>query len=99
MKRASITEMKNSLSALIDRVRHGDAIVIEDRGVPVARLEPVAAPGRNASDGRLARLVRQGVVRPAGGAPPRRILAADPPSPRGRASLSQAIIDERRNGR
>ncbi|MCX6544102.1 MAG: type II toxin-antitoxin system prevent-host-death family antitoxin [Acidobacteria bacterium] len=99
MKRASITEMKNGLSALIDRVRHGDAIVIEDRGVPVARLEPVSAPGRNSSDGRIARLVRQGVVRSAGSAPPKRILAADPPSPKGGFSLSHAIIDERRNGR
>jgi prevent-host-death family protein len=99
MKRASITEAKNGLSALIDRVRHGDAIVIEDRGVPVARLEPVAAPGRNAAHGRVARLVRQGVLRPAVQPPPRRVLATDPPAPRGRAALSQVLLDERRSGR
>lgn len=99
MKRASITDIKNGLSAAIDRVRHGDAIVIEDRGVPVARLEPVLAPGRPDPHGRTARLVRQGVLRPAGAAPPRRLLATDPPSPKGRASLSQALLDERRSGR
>jgi prevent-host-death family protein len=99
MKRASITEIKNGLSAAIDRVRHGDAIVIEDRGVPVARLEPVVAPGRPGADGRTARLVRQGVLRPAAAAPPRRLLALDPPAPKGQASLSQALIDERRSGR
>ncbi len=99
MKKASITETKNGLSALIDRVRHGDAIVIEDRGVPVARLEPVAAPGRDASEGRVARLVRQGVLRPAVAPPPRRVLAADPPAPTGRTSLSRVLIDERRGGR
>jgi antitoxin (DNA-binding transcriptional repressor) of toxin-antitoxin stability system len=99
VKRASITELKNGLSAAIDMVRHGDAIVIEDRGVPVARLEPVLAPGRSGSDGRTARLVRQGVLRPAATAPPRRVLAVAPPSAKGRASLSQALLDERRSGR
>jgi prevent-host-death family protein len=38
MKKATITEVKNQLSALIDRVRHGETIVITDRGRPVARL-------------------------------------------------------------
>ena len=99
MKRASITDAKNGLSALIDRVRHGDAIVIEDRGVPVARLEPVAKPGGDADDGRAARLVRQGVLREPAAGPPRRLLASDPPAPRGRASLSDALLAERRSGR
>ena len=99
MKRASITDAKNGLSALIDRVRHGDAVVIEDRGVPVARLEPMSSPGGNADDGRTARLVRQGVLREPSAAPPRRLLASDPPAPKGGASLSQALLDERRSGR
>jgi prevent-host-death family protein len=99
MKRASITEAKNGLSALIDRVRHGDAIVIEDRGVPVARLEPIAAPGRGAAEGRAARLVRQGVLRPAAAPAPRRLLGEKPPVPKKGATLSQAILDERRSGR
>jgi len=99
MKRASITDAKNGLSALIDRVRHGDAIVIEDRGVPVARLEPVSRPGGNADDGRAARLVRQGVLRAPSAAPPRRILSTGPPAPKGPASLSRALLDERRSGR
>src|SRR3989442_1226313 len=37
---ASISEAKNRLSALIDHVRAGDTVVIVDRGIPVARLEP-----------------------------------------------------------
>jgi hypothetical protein len=32
MKKATITEAKNQLSALIDQVRHGETIVITDRG-------------------------------------------------------------------
>jgi len=99
MKRASITEVKNGLSALIDRVRHGDAIVIEDRGVPVARLEPIAAKGLGGSEGRAARLVRQGVLRPAAGSTPKRVLATAPPAPTGPSKPSRLLIDERRSGR
>jgi prevent-host-death family protein len=99
MKRASITEAKNTLSALIDRVRHGEPVVIEDRGVPVARLESVAAPGRRGVAGRVARLQRQGVLRPASSARPRRILSTPPPAPRGGVRLSDAVITERRSGR
>jgi antitoxin (DNA-binding transcriptional repressor) of toxin-antitoxin stability system len=99
VKRASITEIKNGLSAAIDRVRQGETILIEARGVPVARLEPVVAPGRSGADGRVARLVRGGVLRPAAGPPPRRLLADALPSPSGRARLSAAVIDERRSGR
>src|SRR5450759_5182613 len=36
---ATITEAKNGLSALIDRVRSGESILILDRGVPVDRLQ------------------------------------------------------------
>jgi hypothetical protein len=75
VKRTSITDAKNGLSALIDRVRHGESIIIEDRGVPVARIESVAAPGRREVAGRAARLERQGVLRPAQSPPRRRAQA------------------------
>ncbi len=42
MQAKTITEAKSGLSALIDQVRAGETILITDRGVPVARLEPVA---------------------------------------------------------
>jgi prevent-host-death family protein len=99
MHRASISEAKNGLSALIDRVRQGESIIIEDRGVPVARLESVVAPGKGASVGRAARLERQGILRPASGPTPERVLADAPPSPKGGAKLSDAVIAERREGR
>ena len=99
MKRTSITAAKNGLSALIDRVRHGESIIIEDRGVPVARLESVAAPGQREVAGRAARLERQGVLRPARSSAPRRVLTTPPPAPMGGARLSGAVIAERRDGR
>lgn len=95
--RASISEAKNGLSALLDRVRAGARVVIEDRGVPIARLEPLGAPG--ATEGRLARLERAGLVRAPRAKVPRGILAAPPPRARGRAAASAALIDERRSGR
>ena len=44
MQRTSITEAKNNLSALIDRVRRGETVLICDRNRPVARMLPVG-PG------------------------------------------------------
>jgi len=35
MKRTTITEAENGLSALIDQVEAGESILITDRGVPV----------------------------------------------------------------
>ena len=41
MKKASITEAKNNLSALIDSVKGGSPVLIVDRGRPVALLSPL----------------------------------------------------------
>ena len=62
MRIASITEAKNSLSALIDRLKTGSPVLIVDRGRPVARLEPVTGGAQEDPDGRLSRLLRSGVV-------------------------------------
>ncbi len=98
MKRASITEAKNRLSALIDRVRRGETVVIEDRGVPVARLESVLSR-RADPEGRVERLARQGLVRTPTAPPPKKLLATPPPRPLGGARLSEALMAERREGR
>ena len=97
MKRASITEAKNNLSALIDSVKGGSPVLIVDRGRPVARLEPANRPGPD--DDRLGRLVREGVVRPARSAPPRALFSSKPPRARKGASGVRVLVDERRDGR
>ena len=96
MKRASISEAKNALSALLDRVRQGATVIIEDRGVPVARIEPIAGSDH---DARLMRLQRHGIVRP-----PRRALTVGwfktgPPRLLPRRSASAIVVEERRDGR
>ena len=98
MKKASITEAKNNLSALIDSVKGGSPVLIVDRGRPVARLEPVGG-GRSDDDSRLARLVRDGIVRPARRSASKDLFATRPPRLKKRASGVRALLDERRDGR
>ncbi|MDQ3676951.1 MAG: type II toxin-antitoxin system prevent-host-death family antitoxin [Actinomycetota bacterium] len=95
---ATITEAKNQLSALIDRVRGGESVLIVDRGIPVARLES-AVGGDLDGDGKIARLERAGAVRAARRPPATALLSQTPPNPRGGASAVRALLDERREGR
>src|SRR5438552_275082 len=78
MKKASVTDAKNNLSALIDSVKGGGPVLIVDRGRPVARLETVGHIG-SGDDGRRALLVREGVLRPARGLPHKQLPASQPP--------------------
>jgi prevent-host-death family protein len=98
MKKASITEAKNNLSALIDSVKGGSPVLIVDRGRPVARLEPVNALGSQGND-RLARLVREGVVRHARRVVPKALFATMPPRAKKGVSGVRALLDERREAR
>ncbi|MEX0689022.1 MAG: type II toxin-antitoxin system prevent-host-death family antitoxin [Pirellulales bacterium] len=67
MRRTSITDAKNNLSALIDRVRRGETVLICDRNRPVARLQPVGPGDDSGTEAPwLAGLVRDGVLTPAG---------------------------------
>jgi prevent-host-death family protein len=97
MKTATITEAKNGLSALIDRVRAGESILLTDRGRVVARLEPVTATTDPA--GRVERLQRAGIVRVGTAAPPIERLRRPAPSLPADASAVATVIDERRSGR
>jgi len=99
MKKASITEAKNGLSALIDGLRRGTSVLIVDRGRPVARLEPVSNAAAVLEDGRLMRLVREGIVRPARSSLPKSLLSTRPPSAKSGASVLSVLLEERRQGR
>lgn len=97
MRRTTITDAKNGLSALIDLVRGGESVVITDRGRPVARLEPVASS--DDAPGRLLRLERAGIVRVGQGAPPVALIRQPGPEVGRGASAVGALLDERRDGR
>jgi prevent-host-death family protein len=97
MKTATITQAKNGLSALIDRVKGGESILILDRGTPVARLEPITSGGSD--DGRLERLERAGLIRRGVAAPPVDLIMQPGPVVRGGATVVDALLEERREGR
>lgn len=99
MKTASITEAKNKLSALIDGLKGGSSVLIVDRGRPVARLEPVTGNSDGEQDGRLSRLLRDGLVRPRRIRPHRALFSGDPPRIKAGASAVDLLLQERRDGR
>lgn len=98
MRRVSITEAKNTLSALLDKVRHGETIVIEDRGLAVAQLSPIVGQAADTNGDRIARLVRSGIVRPPLTSAPSTRLQEPPRTPASGVSLSQLVIQEREEG-
>ena len=54
MTSASITQAKTNLSKLIKKVRHGESVLILERNIPVARLEPLPAGSREGDEAKLA---------------------------------------------
>jgi prevent-host-death family protein len=101
MKRATISEAKNSLSALVDRVRAGESVLIVDRSTPVARIVPVPGPEPDgvSDDARLRRLERAGIVRRGSGRLPAGFFRRRPIRPSGGGSAVAALLAERRDAR
>jgi prevent-host-death family protein len=94
MSRASISEAKARLSALLDRVRAGESVTITDRGVPVARIVRAVAPDSGDEEARLRRLERAGVIRrPSTPVDLDWLLGRPLPTPR--ASVLAALLEER----
>ena len=96
MKAASISQAKDGLSSLLDRVKAGETVLITDRGVAVARLEPVVTSAD--SVGRLERLARSGLVTPGSGSLPAEFF--DGPTvriPTG-VSVVEGLLEERGSG-
>jgi antitoxin (DNA-binding transcriptional repressor) of toxin-antitoxin stability system len=85
------------LSSLIDGLKGGESVLIVDRGRPVARLEPVTGVEEGGQGGRLARLVRDGVLRPRLTVAPAAVFNSPPPT--ASASAVDTLIAERREGR
>lgn len=63
MKRASVTQAKKGLSALLREVERGERVLITSRGRPIAILAPFDL-GHLSDDERLADLIAKGVIIP-----------------------------------
>lgn len=95
MEKTTISQLKARLSAYLKKVRAGQTILILDRDEPVARLEGVGGVGDQGD--RLLRLERGGLLRRASREVTVRPLRA--PKLRSGASVLDALLEERREGR
>ena len=96
MKKATISQTKNSLSAYLELVKRGETILILERDRPIARLVPVEATQRG-DDARLADLERLGIVRRATRRPSRKL--PPPITLRPGVSLLDALRQDREDAR
>ena len=95
MEKASISELKNRLSAYLKKVRAGHTVLILDRDQPIAKLEGVGSGTPH--DDKLARLERAGLLRRAKSRPALKALSAA--APKAARSVTEALVAERREGR
>jgi len=61
MRTVNIADLKNNLSAHLERVRAGEELLVKDRNRPIARLVPLA-PGQD-MDSEEMELAAAGLVR------------------------------------
>jgi prevent-host-death family protein len=101
MLHVKIGELRNKLSALLRRVKAGETILVYDRDKPIARIQPVAEkPPKFKSDKeRLAWLIAQGIVLPPKNPNADWSFLWTEPLPKAKASVLEALLEERREGR
>lgn len=92
--KAGVAELKASLSRYLERVKAGEEILVTDRGRPVAKLVPVAETEKGT---RRERLIADGLLLPGRGRLRPSLLR--PPATGAGASVLDALLEERREGR
>jgi antitoxin (DNA-binding transcriptional repressor) of toxin-antitoxin stability system len=98
MEKATVSKLKDNLSAYLRKVRAGHTVVIYDRDVPIASIERIEVSGRGRD--RLALLRAQGVTRPPARALSVKRLKEILPKGLPRAArLGEALREERDAGR
>jgi prevent-host-death family protein len=87
MKRVGVRELRQNLSVYLQQVKGGATLEVTDRGVPVARLQPLGA-----EDPVIARLEREGILLPGGSG-----RIEDMPPPRalepGEQTLTEVLLE------
>jgi len=93
MGAVGIRELKNRLTHYLALTKKGEEVVVTERGVPIALLQPITqAKEATSLEARLARLAALGIVTLPTKPLPKRlkpIVASGPPA-------SHAILEERR---
>jgi prevent-host-death family protein len=93
MKRVGVRELRQNLSVYLQQVKEGDTLEVTERGVPVARLQPL-----HDEDPAIARLEREGVLLPGGTG---RLDDLPPPRPLepGEKTLTEVLLELREDER
>jgi len=60
VKTIGVAKLKAHLSRYLDQVKHGEEVVVTERGLPVAKIVPLR--GTQRTDSRRERLARAGVL-------------------------------------
>ena len=93
MAAVGIRELKNRLTHYLQLTKKGEEVVVTERGVPIALLQPIANASQATSvEARLARLSALGILTLPQKPPPKRLKTIRPTGP----PASKAILDERR---
>ena len=97
MKRATVSQAKNGLSALLADVRRGETVLVTRRGKAVAQISPIDVDAL--TDKAAAELIEEGIARPPRARLDLRSFLATPRPrlPEGQ-SASRLIADERNEG-
>ena len=95
MEKATISQLKDGLSAYLKRVRAGQTVLVFDRNQAIARIERVDVDSR--SEDRLIRLEKAGLIKAGKRTTTSRLLAG--PVPKAKRSVVRTLVDERREGR
>lgn len=96
MKRATITELKNSLSHYLRYVKQGEPVLVLDRGVAIADITPHKRSNAS-TEGLLAKLEAKGVLRRGD---PKALKRYSYPNTRAKPSGAlSALLAERRQSR
>ena len=99
MLTVSVTEAKNKLSALLARVKAGETVVITERGIPVARVEPAVSAASEDDEARLAGSSARGSSSGAQASRSSLEIFEQRPPAGGRKSIVDTLLEERQEGR
>jgi prevent-host-death family protein len=97
MKTAGIASLKARLSSYLKMVKAGNEVLITDRGVPIAKLVPIDAAGKE--EARIRKLAAEGLLTLAKRRLPRELLEPPKGDPNQGRGVLEALLAERDEGR
>jgi prevent-host-death family protein len=93
MSTVGVRELKNRLTRYLGQTKHGEEIVVTERGKPIALLTPIGSAKRGASlEARLAKLAARGLLTPPTRQPLKRVRPVKISGP----PISRTIVEDRR---